>query len=211
MARGISSAAKLEGMYELFTRGDNALGRGEVDALSGWYQALTARSQGAVKDRMLEIYQGSEFQRGQKEWFRRGLMDAGFTLAELEGVDPNTPDGFAQLSKQAQYERLRALRGFLGEGAEQDISWNQINAGARPKIRAAIEAFQEDFEGDQDIPVYYTGESVTAIYLGERENGRPEGLVGYAVEVGIDIEYEADRTLYFNRTGEHLGTVYSGE
>lgn len=214
MTRGISSANKLEGMYALFTeQDDKKLGRGEVDALAGWYGGLHTNSKRAVKARMLEIYNQSDYQRGQKEWFREGLLRAGLTMAEIEGVDPNTPDGFAMMSKEAQFDRLLELRGFWGDGTERDIAWNQINAGARPKIRRAIEDFKDDFERDHHGPdgVYFHDERATAIYLGESDSGRAQGLVGYSVELGIDTGHEADRTLFFNRAGEHLGTQYTGE
>lgn len=204
-------------MMETFVdKGDKKLGRGEVDAIAGFIGGISKRSLGAagVRDRILDIYRNTEFSTGQRAWFLQGLERAGFTEAELEGVNPNTAEGFAMMSHTAQADHILELANR--DGVVSATTPGRAAAGARTQILKAIEAYKERYAEDHGIDLNqeepFEGETWERIFLEEDTRGRGKGHVGYRVELHIyHSDHQVDEMLYFNRKGEFLVDRYHGE
>lgn len=214
-----SSLQKLDAMMKIFVdEGDGKLGRGEVDAIAGFVNGISSRSLGAagVRDRIIDIYRSSTFATGQKAWLLQGLERAGIPATELEGVDPNTAEGFAKMSKTAQADRILQLAGDWGDGYTRAITQAQVPTGARNQILREVEAFKADYLRDHTIDPdigdpFEEGLSFGKIFLSQDDRGRGKEHVGYQAEVHIYVGAQVDEMLYFNRKGELLTSEYHGE
>ncbi len=207
-----SSLDRLNAMHNLFTaQGNGRLDAGEVDALAAFHGGLKGESKAKVHDRLVELYQGSTFSAGQKDRFRAQLQAGGFTLGELEGVDPNSAAGFAKLSKGAQFDRITELASdYADDGATKATKLSSLDMLTRGKLQAALTKVEKQIMKEKGADALIGDIELRAVFV--KGAGGKQEQVGFRAEIPIYAdEHDVDEARYFSMKGVHLGSEYVGE
>lgn len=203
----ISSAAKLEGLMQLFVGNDNGkLDQGEIEALTGFFGGLKPASQAKIRPALADIYATSKFSAGQKAKLFAALKQLGFTTKELEGVSDDNATSFVKLSKQAQLTKLLDIeQGNVG--ACKDVVAADAATDARSKIATDQKQVQAEFVR-QHSDAEFSDPTWQALYA----KGDKTELLGYALLVPIYAdEHDVDRMYFYNLRGVRVGEEYRGE
>jgi hypothetical protein len=205
----IDTVTKLNSMYELFTkRDDGKLTSGEVEALAGFYAGLPAAGKAKAKDRLVAIFQSSQYTTGMKERFKKALLGAGLHEADLKAKPAG---GMTSVEKEALFDKLSSLsEDGGGDGVTKTISMAKVPWDLQSPLQDALEALKTRTL-KKDANAEFGDVLIKAIYEPDK-NGKPGPLAGYTIELGIySDDHDVDRRLSFSRTGVQVGDEYVGE
>lgn len=204
----LDTVGKLNKMYELFTRADDGkLTSGEVEALAGYFKGLPDTGKAKAKERLVAIYQSSDYTPGMKERFKKALLSAGLSARELSATGP----GPNSVDKDKVLDTLNRLSDDgAGEGATKTISFAKLPWDVQPSITDALEALKaKTLRKDRDATF---GDPIIKAISEPAKNGRAGALVGFTVELPIYAdEHDVDRRLSFSKSGVQVGDEYVGE
>lgn len=199
------SLDRLNAMASLFTtQGNGKLDAGEVDAIAAFDKALPAASRQKLHPRMIELYRDSKFSSGQKGRMLQLLQGQGFTLAELEKVDPSSSAAFAKLSKTAQESKIRELGGlYSDQNNTQPLKLSGLDTITRGKLQAAMKKAEKDIKKEQGAETEVAPAELKSVFI-QNSSGEDE-KVGYVFLMPYYTGHDASREYYFNLKGEGLG------
>ncbi len=199
------SLDRLNAMASLFTtQGNGRLDAGEVDALAAFDQALPASSRQKLHQRMIELYRDSKFSSGQKGRMLQLLQGQGFTLGELEKIDPNSAAAFAKLSKTAQASKIRELGGlYSDQNNTKPLKLSGLDTITRGKLQAAMKKAEKDIKKELGAQTEVAPPELKAVFI-PSSAGKDE-KVGYVFLMPYYTGHDGSREYYFNLKGEALG------
>lgn len=199
------SLDRLNAMASLFTtQGNGTLDVGEVDAIAAFDKALPAASRQKLHQRMIELYQDSKFSSGQKGRMLELLQGQGFTLLELEKVDPQSAAAFAKLSKAAQESKIRELGGlYSDENNTKPQKLSGLDTITRGKLQAAMNKAEKDIKKEHGAQTEVAPAELKAVFT-VNAAGKDE-KVGYVFLMPYYTGHDGSREYYFNLKGEGLG------
>jgi hypothetical protein len=205
----IDTVAKLNSMYELFTKKDDGkLTSGEVEALAGFYAGLPAAGKAKAKERLVAIFQSSQYTTGMKERFKKALLGAGLHEADLKAKPSG---GMTSVEKEAIFDKISTLsEDGGGDGVTKTITMAKVPWDLQSPLQDSLEALKKKTL-KKDPNAEFGDVLIKAIYEPEK-NGKPGALAGYTVELGIYADdHDIDRRLSFSTRGVQVGDEYVGE